>query len=93
MYAVTDEQVAAYEGLVVFLAHRLSGYSDAEFDDLYQEGNTAVFLALRAGAYPSRQVVRGRMLNWCRYLRRLLNNDAIAYEELLPKEHHAIDEL
>ena len=93
MLAVTDTQVAAYAGLVSTLAYKLVGYSDAEYDDLYQEGNTAVFLAFRAGAFPSKEVIRGRMLNWCRYLRRLNNNDAVAYEKLLPMEHHAIDEL
>lgn len=93
MVAVTDTQVAAYAGLVTVLAYKLSGYSDAEFDDLFQEGNIAVLLALRAEAFPSKEVIRGRMLNWCRYLRRLQNNDAVAYEELLPMEHHAIDEL
>lgn len=92
MRAVTDTEVAAYAGLVETLARKLTGLSEAEYDDLYQEGNTAVFLALRVGAFPSKQVVRGRMLNYCRYLRRLLHNDAIAYEELLPMEHHAIDE-
>lgn len=93
MQAVTDTQVAAYAGLVDSLSRKLSGYGDAEYDDLYQEGNIAVFLALRAGRLPSKVVVRGRMLNWCRYLRRLQNNDAIAYDEMLPMEHHVIDDV
>ena len=93
LLAVADIQVAAYSGLVKHLAHKLAGYSGAEFDDLRQEGLVAVFLSLRAGALPSERVIRGRMLNWCRYLRRLENNDAIAYEKLLPMEHYAIDEL
>lgn len=83
----------AYAGLVDSLARRMTGYSDAEYDDLVQEGYIAVFLAHKAGAHPSKAICRGRMLNWCRYLRRLQNNDAVAYEELLPMEHHAIDEL
>ena len=93
MQAVTDSQVAAYSGLVDSLAWKLTGYSGAEFDDLRQEGLLSVFLALRAGRMPSKGIIRNRMINWCRYLRKLENLDAIAYEELLPMEHHAIDDV
>lgn len=93
MRAVTDTEVAAYAGLIKSLASKTLGYSDAEYEDLYQEGMIAVWLTLAHDHRVHKDVVRGRMLNYCRYLRRLHNNDAIAYEELLPMEHHAIDEL
>jgi len=84
--------VTAYSGLVESLAWKLTGYSGAEFDDLYQEGMIAVVLSLKADKVIAKSFVRYRMLNYCRYLRRLVNNDAIAYEELLPMEYHAIDD-
>lgn len=81
---VTSERIEAYSGLVEGLARRITGYAGAEYDDLVQEGNIAVWQTLARGLRPSRQVIRGRMIDWTRYLRRLTNNDAIAYEQLLP---------
>lgn len=85
---VTSEEVGAYSGLIEGLARRMTGYAGAEFDDLVQEGMIAVWQTLARGLRPSRQVVRGRMIDWTRYLRRLTNNDAIAYEQLLPLDSY-----
>lgn len=88
MSLVTSEDVEAYSGLIEGLARRITGYAGAEYDDLVQEGYISVFLTLRRGIRPSPQVVRGRMIDWTRYLRRLTNNDAIAYEQILPTDIH-----
>lgn len=88
MARVTDEQVAAYEPLVKRLAHRLSGLGNAEFDDLAQEGRIAVWQTLARKLRPSPEVIEGRMRDWARFCRRLKQNDAIAYDLLLPIEDY-----
>lgn len=64
MTTVTNEQVVAYHPLVTFLARRYNGWSGAEADDLFQEGQVAVLAALRKGAMPSQNIVARRMLDW-----------------------------
>lgn len=61
---VTDEQVAAYQEMVAGLARRYNGWSGAEEDDLFQEGQIAVFTALKKSALPSKDIIARRMLNW-----------------------------
>lgn len=86
--AVTDEAVAAYQSHIESLAWRYVGFANAEFDDLVQEGRIAVWQTLSRGLRPSTQVIEGRMKDWVRYLRRLVHNDAVAYELLLPIEEY-----
>lgn len=90
--ALIDEQIGAYSGLVKKLASGLAQYSDAEYDDLYQEGLISVYLALRAGFTPSKSVIRFRMLTWCRFIARQKRYESVSYEDMLPMEHHAIDD-
>lgn len=62
--AVTDEQVAAYRDLVASLARRYNGHHQAEYDDLFQEGQIAVLQALAKGSLPSKDIVAKRMRRW-----------------------------
>lgn len=64
MPPVTDEMVAAYQELVAGLAWKYNGRHQAEFDDLFQEGQVAVFEALNKGACPSKEIIVGRMKRW-----------------------------
>lgn len=93
MPAVTSEDVAAYQDHVRSLSRRFVGYFGAEFDDLAQEGDIAVWQTLRRGLRPSTQVIEGRMIDWLRYLRRLQHNDAVGYDLLLPIEDYSHGEL
>jgi hypothetical protein len=86
--AVPDSAVAAYQSHIESLAWRYVGLGNAEFADLVQEGRIAVWQTLLRGLHPSTQVIEGRMKDWVRYIRRLLANDAIAYELLLPIEEY-----
>jgi DNA-directed RNA polymerase specialized sigma24 family protein len=83
-----NNQVAAYQVHVEYLAKRLVGFAQAEFDDLVQEGMIAVWQTLSRGLRPSTGVIEGRMIDWVRYLQRLERNDAIAYERILPIEEY-----
>lgn len=83
-----NNQVAAYQTHVEYLAKRLVGFANAEFDDLAQEGLIAVWQSLARGLRPSTGVIEGRMIDWVRYLQRLERNDAIAYERILPIEEY-----
>lgn len=86
MASVTSEQVAEYLPLVERYAHRLTGFAGAEYDDLRQEGMIAVDQAIRRGLRPSALVVGGRMIDWIRFLRRLMHNDGVAYDVWMPIE-------
>jgi hypothetical protein len=83
-----NNQVAAYQGHVEYLARQYVGFARAEFDDLAQEGRIAVWQSLARGLRPSTAVIEGRMIDWVRYLQRLERNDAIAYERILPIEEY-----
>lgn len=87
MAAVTlNDRVAEYDDLIKRLAFRFVGFGNAELDDLMQEGRISVWKALDAGVRPSKVIIERRMIGWVRYLRRLVHNDAVAYERLLPFE-------
>ncbi len=86
MAAVTSEQVAAYLPLIESSARLQVGRAGAEYDDLVQEGMIAVFLSLKRGNLPSREVVLNRQTDWVRYLHRLRRMDSAAYEQYLPTE-------
>lgn len=90
--AVTSEQVAAYLPWVERIARRYVGIARAEFDDLVQEGLIAVWQSFARGLKPGHTVVDGRMVDWVRYCRRLDNNDAVAYELMLPMESYDLQE-
>lgn len=61
---VSNEQIAAYQETVSYLARRYHGHHGAEFDDLFQEGQLVVFLALRQGEFPSKDIIALKMRNW-----------------------------
>lgn len=63
---VADREIAAYQELLSINARRFDGFLGAEYDDLFQEGASAVFEAIRNGAYPSKEIVIRRMKGWCR---------------------------
>lgn len=86
MASVTSDNVAEYLPLVEAYAHRLTGFARTEYDDLRQEGMISVWQTLKRGLLPSAEVIHGRMIDLVRYNRRLLHNDAIAYELLMPIE-------
>lgn len=67
---VSNENIAAYGHLVTRLAWRYNGLGNAEFDDLFQEGQLAVFTALRNYARPSKDLVAKQMLKWVTKCRR-----------------------
>lgn len=78
-----NEAVAAYLPLVESLARQHVGIQGVEYDDLVQEGLIAVWLTLEADGHPSAVIVRNRMIDWIRYVRRQLPAD---YEDMLPLE-------
>lgn len=67
---VSDDEIAAYQGMIAREARTLEGIEGAEFDDLFQEGQIIVWRTLEQGVYPSKEVIRGRMLNWVRTVAR-----------------------
>ena len=81
-----SQRVAGYNDLLKRLARRFVGFGNAELDDLMQEGRISVWKALEAGVKPSKAIIERRMIGWVRYLRRLMHNDAVAYERLLSFE-------
>lgn len=89
--ATLSERVAEYDPLIKSIAFRYVGFGHAELDDLVQEGRISVWKALRHNRAPSKLVIERRMIGWVRFLRRLIHNDAVAYERLLPLE--GVDDL
>jgi DNA-directed RNA polymerase specialized sigma24 family protein len=81
---VTSEEVAAYQGLVDRLARKNDGRGGAEYDDLFQEGQIAVWASLRKGIPPSTEFIQFRMSNWVRMLRKQSRREPTDYDELLP---------
>lgn len=81
---IDSDRVSEYDGVITSIAFRYVGFGHAELDDLIQEGRISVWKALRHGRVPSKLVIERRMIGWVRFLRRLIHNDAIAYERLLP---------
>lgn len=67
---VSDDEIAAYQAMVEKEARTLVGLEGAEQDDLVQEGLIAVWKALEFNTFPSKLVIRGRMLNWIKVLGR-----------------------
>jgi hypothetical protein len=85
-----NEQLRNYAGLLDSLARKLSAgpraaQVGAEYDDLYQEGQIAIWQALERGVTPSAEIIEDRMKNWFRYLGR---QTPIPYEALLPLEDY-----
>ena len=68
--SVSDDEIAAYQGMIDSQARTLEGIEGAEYDDLAQEGRIAVWRSLERGTYPSKEFVRQRMLNWVRVVAR-----------------------
>lgn len=75
---VTDEQVAAYRGMVEAHAARFTRLPlmQADFDDFVQEGLTAVWNQLAAGRYPANIIVVNRMRDWARIRLRQLQGQS-----------------
>ncbi len=85
-----NEQLRNYAGLLDSLARKLSSgpraaQVGAEYDDLYQEGQIAIWQALERRVTPSAEIIEDRMKNWYRYLAR---QTPIPYEALLPLEDY-----
>lgn len=85
-----NEQLRAYAGLLDSLARKLSSgpraaQVGAEYDDLYQEGQIAIWQSLQRGVTPSAEFAENRMRDWLRYLGR---QTPIPYEALLPLEDY-----
>ena len=85
MAGVTSEQIAAYEGVCVTIARQLVGRNGAELDDLVQEGRIFVWQSLARGIKPSGKLIRGRMVNYVKWLGR---QTPIPYEAMLPLDDY-----
>lgn len=70
MTAVTNEMVAAHHPEIAKMARSLSWNGPAEFDDLFQEGQIAVWLCLKKQQEVTTTFIRWRMLNWVSFIRR-----------------------
>lgn len=71
MLDATQKEVALwYLPLVRRLAKRYAFYSDAEFDDLVQEGCLAVCISLDRGVNPTEGYIRYAMRDWINLERR-----------------------
>lgn len=71
MANVSDDSLAAYHNLVSENAYRLRGRSQAEYDDLYQEGIIAAWTALSEGREPTLEDdIAPAQMAWVRKLRR-----------------------
>lgn len=66
--AVSREELAAWLPRLEQLARPFR--NQAEEDDLVQEGWIFVWQSLAAGIHPTDVLIRSRMSNWCRTLRR-----------------------
>ena len=86
MAAVTSDQVAAYDTLIETLARLNRGRAGAELDDLIQEGRIAVFMSLKRGIHPSREMILNRQRDYVRYLHRLNRLESADYGAYLPME-------
>ena len=89
--AADDAAVAEYLPLTRYLATRLkAGFPDdrfpeVEYDDLEQEGRIFVWQSLSRGIRPSSDLIRGRMLNWVRFLHA---EGRYSYEQVLPLDDY-----
>ena len=95
-----NQAVASYCRLVDEVARRVektrrAQQVRAEYDDLFQEGQIAVWQALERGVKPSPLIVRQRMLGWIRLQacqmglpcpRKKGAVETVPYEQLLPIE-------
>lgn len=96
-----DEQLRKYAGLLDSLARKLSASPraaqvGAEYDDLYQEGQIAIWQSLQRGVTPSADFAENRMRDWLKFLggqkgmRPCLDDEKlncpqhVPYEALLP---------
>lgn len=86
MGVVTDEQIAAYNDACIAIARRLVGRNGAELDDLVQEGLVFVWQSLQRGIHPSADLIRGRMVNYVKWLGR---KDPVPYEAMLPLDDYS----
>lgn len=88
-----NDSVAEYHDLIRRIARRYVGFGTAELDDLMQEGRISIWRALEQGVTPSKVIIERRMIGWVRYCRRLIHNDAIAYEKFLPwdEDYHDME--
>ena len=70
MANVSDADIAEYSETIQGLANKFTGWSGAEYDDLYQEGMISVWKSLEVGKVPSKDIIRRHMMNWIRKCRR-----------------------
>lgn len=87
LVTVSSEAVADYLPRCEALAVRLKGLGGAEVDDLVQEGLIFCWLSLRQGMKPRTELIRGRMLNWVRFLQR--HDGSLSYEDIMEEPSEA----
>ncbi len=80
---VSNADIADYFPRVHNLAARLTGIAGAEYDDLFQTGSIFVWLTLEKGLKPTNELIRARLLDWCRLCRRQRANDTVSYDDYL----------
>ena len=90
MSAAERDAVAKYVELCEGLASSLvapgrRGRNGAEYDDLVQEGLIDVWQSLARGIRPSARTIRGRMLNYIRWLGR---HSPTEYGTMLPLDDY-----
>lgn len=61
--------VAGWKDRIEAMARRFRETDGVEYDDLVQEGMISVWIAAANGRAPSEQIVRARMIDWCRRMR------------------------
>lgn len=67
-HIVTDTELTVWKPRLVKIAKAFR--NQAEEDDLVQEGWIFVWTSLKRGVHPTDDMIRNRMRNWCRTLRR-----------------------
>jgi len=87
-----DDQVRAYQGLVVTLAERRARRHPNELDDLIQEGLILVWKLLQDGKEVTEAKIDNRMRSWIRYRARQLRDNPTEYERImkLPDEEESV---
>jgi DNA-directed RNA polymerase specialized sigma24 family protein len=83
-----EDQVRAYQDLVLSLAERRGRKHPNEVDDMNQEGLIFVWRALEAGKTPTEEQIDNRMRNWLKYRSRQLRETPTDLNKLLPMEAH-----
>jgi DNA-directed RNA polymerase specialized sigma24 family protein len=87
-----DDQVRAYQDLVVTLAERRARRHPNERDDLIQEGLILVWTRLSTGKPVTEAAIDNRMRNWLKLRSRQLRDNPTEYERIMkiPDEEESV---